>query len=49
MWIFSLRRNVVILSTALALTRSEFLRVGVETENALVPKFVLTLGTKSRL
>ena len=31
------------------LTGSEFHRLGAATENALVPTFVLTLGTKSRL
>ena len=33
----------------LTLTGSEFHRVGAATEKALVPTFVLTLGTKSRL
>ena len=33
----------------LTLTGSEFHRVGVATEKALVPTFVLTLRTKSRL
>ena len=46
---FSLRRNVVIFPTDLTLTGSEFHRVGAATEKALVPTFVLTLGTKSRL
>ena len=31
------------------LTGSEFNRVGAATEKAIVPTFVLTLGTKSRL
>ena len=35
--------------TDLTLTGSEFHRVGAATEKALVPTFVLTLGTKSRL
>ena len=46
---FCLRRNVVIFPTDLTLTGSEFHRVGAATEKALVPIFVLTLGTKSRL
>ena len=41
MWVFSLRRNVVIFPTDL--------RVGAATEKALVQTFLLTLGTKSRL
>ena len=43
-WVFSLRRNVAIFPTHLTLTGSEFHR-----EKALVPTFVLTLETKSRL
>ena len=35
--------------TDLTLTDSEFHRVGAAIEKALVPTFVLTLGTKSRL
>ena len=35
--------------TYLTLTGSEFHRVSAATEKALVPTFVLTLGTKSRL
>ena len=46
---FNLRRNVVIFPTDLTLTGSEFHRVGAATEKALVPTFVSTLGTKSRL
>ena len=49
MWVFSLRRNVVIFPTYLTLTGSEFHRVGAATEKALVSTFILTLGTKSRL
>ena len=33
----------------LTLSWSEFHRVGAATEKALVPTFVLTLGTKSKL
>ena len=46
---FSLRRNGVIFPTDLTPTGSEFHRVGAATEKALVPTFILTLGTKSRL
>ena len=49
MWVFSLRRNVVIFPTWLTLTGTEFHRVGAATEKTLVPTFVLTLGTQSRL
>ena len=42
-------RNVVIFPTDLTLTGSEFHRVGAATEQAVVPTFVLTLRTKSRL
>ena len=35
--------------TDLTLKGSEFHRVGAATQKALVPTFVLTLGTKSRL
>ena len=35
--------------TDLTLTGSEFHRVGAATEKALVPTFVLTLGTKTRI
>ena len=38
MWVFSLRRNVVIFPT-----------VGAATEKALVPTFLLTLETKGKL
>ena len=40
---------LLFVSTDLTLTGSEFRRVGVATEKALAPTFVLTLGTKSRL
>ena len=41
--------NVVIFPTDLSLTGSEFHRFGATAEKAVVPTFVLTLGTKSRL
>ena len=40
---------MLLFHTDLTLTGSEFHRVGAATEKALVPTFVLTLGTKSRL
>ena len=46
--IIRLRINVIF-PTDVTLTGSEFHRVGAATEKALVPKFVLTLGTKSWL
>ena len=49
MWVFSLRRNVPIFPTHLTLTGTTFQRVGAATETALVPTFILTLATKSRL
>ena len=49
MWVSSLRRNIAIFPTHLTLTGSAFQRVGAATEKALVPKFSLTLRTKSRL
>ena len=48
-WVFSLWQNVVIFPTDLTPTGSEFHRVGAATAKALVPTFILTLGTKSRL
>ena len=44
-----LLQNVVIFPTDLTLTGSEFHRVGAATQKAVVPTFVLALGTKSRL
>ena len=40
---------IYIFPTDLPLTGSEFHKVGAATEKALVPTFVLTLGTKSIL
>ena len=47
-WVFCLR-NVIIFPTDVTLTGCEFHRVGAASKHALLPTFVLTLGTKSRL
>ena len=48
-WVFNLRLNVAIFPKDSTLTGSGFHRVSAATEKALVPTFVLTLGTKRRL
>ena len=42
-------QNIAIYPADLTIIGSEFHRVGASTEKALVPVFVLTPGTKSRL